>query len=88
MKKPNFIEIRLPGRKSTLALAKRKYLKNLVGKIVEVNFGRDRERKIFEYLVLESFPRQAWIYGSGKYKTIWVLRLELKVPNEDPEKVL
>lgn len=53
MKKPNFIELRLPlpGRKSTIVPAVKKYFNRLVGKEIGINFGRVRERKIFKYRV-------------------------------------
>ena len=85
MKKPNFIEIRLPGRKSTFLLAKRKYLSRLEGKVLKVNFCRKRERKIFEYLVTGSSPYRGWVPVYGTYKDFWSLKLKLKVPEQDPE---
>ena len=88
MKKPNYIEIRLPGRKSTFSAARKKYFKRLEDKVLEVNFGRDRERKIFEYVVIDSGFYEGWSSSPGGQITYWYLRLELKVPREDPDKVL
>jgi hypothetical protein len=88
MKKPNFIEIRLPGRKSTFSAAKRKYFKRLEGKVLKVNFGKERQKKEFEYKVTGS-SFYSWTGYWNKEKTnYWSLKLELKVLKEDPEKVL
>lgn len=88
MKKPEYIEIRLPGRKSTFSSARRKYLKRLETKVLEINFGKHRERKIFEYLVRESQLCQYRDWGAEKEISYWVLKIELKVPKGDHEKVL
>lgn len=88
MKKPNFIEIRFPGRKSTFSSAGRKYFKRLVGKVLSVNFGERKERKLFEYVVKDSLFVKPWSYWDKKTGGYWSLRLGLKVPKEDPNKVL
>jgi hypothetical protein len=88
MKKPNFIEIRLPGRKSTFSGTKTKYFKHLENKVLEINFGKEKERKLFSYRVLESSFVEPRSYWDKKKKGHWSLKLELKVPTEDPDKVL
>lgn len=88
MKKPNFIEIRLPGNKSAFEGARGKYLKRLVDRVLEVNFAREKERKIFEYSVTESRFYQSWTWHRKEATKYWTLKLELKVPKEDLKKVL
>ncbi len=83
MKKPQYIEIRLPGSKRYFSLAKEKYLKNLEGKELKVNFAQHRERKLFNYKVVSS-KFYSWVAYFSREKTeFWSLRLELKVPKED-----
>lgn len=88
MKKPDYIEIRFPGRKSTFVSAKRKYFSCLVKKVLKVNFARERERKIFDYKVVESSFVKPWNYWNEKDKSYWSIKLELIVPKEDLNKVL
>lgn len=88
MKKPNFIEIRLPRNKSAFTRARGKYFKRLEGKVLKINFGKERQKKEFEYKVIES-SFYSWIgYWNKERTNYWALKLELKVPKEDPEKVL
>lgn len=88
MKKPNYIEIRLPGNKSAFSGARGKYLKRLEGKVLNVNFAKEKERKLFEYVVMSSYFCRVWDWESRKNKWPWAIKLELKVPKEDPDKVL
>jgi hypothetical protein len=88
MKKPNFIEIRLPVSKSTIMSASRGYFRRLEGKVLNVNFGERKERKIFIYTVVKSDLVEAWSYYPRAKNAYYSLRLELKVPKEDPNKVL
>jgi len=88
MKKPDYIEIRFPGHKSTFSSAKQKYFKRLEDRVLELNFARNRERKIFEYKVLSSSFIEPYSYWGSKPKPYWSLRLGLKVPEQDPNKVL
>jgi hypothetical protein len=88
MKKPNFIEIRIPCRKSTMSAAVKGYFKRLEEKVLKVNFGELKERKLFEYRVKESNFQEIWNWYEHRKFTCWVLKLELKVPKEDPNKVL
>lgn len=83
MKKPNNIEIRFPGRKSTFSTARRKYFGCLVNKVLKVNFAKIRERKIFEYKVIESRFIHADAWGNWEHKPYWSISLELIVPKED-----
>ena len=87
MKKPEYIEIRLPGRKSTFTPAIKRYFKRLEDKVLEVNFGQHKERKIFQYKVIESKFEEPWGYWGKKYGKYWKIALELKVPKEDPNRV-
>lgn len=88
MKKPNFIELRIPGRKGTISPAGKRYFKKLEGKTLQVNFGEQKQRKLFEYVVKESSYREGWKYWGQEEKPSWSIKLELKVPKEDPNKVL
>lgn len=83
MKKPNYIEIRLPGRKSTFSSPRVKYFKHLEGKVLSVNFAPEKERKIFEYFVRGSSYHFGWGWCGGKDESYLALKLELKVPKED-----
>lgn len=88
MKKPNNIEIRFPCRKSTFSGARRKYFSRLVNKVLKINFAKHRERKLFEYKVIESRFVEPWGYYNKTEKGYWALNLELIVPVEDLNKVL
>jgi len=72
MKKPNYIEVRLPSRKDTANPAVKEYFKRLRNRTLFVNFGEKKQRKVFEYFVKETCLHQ-WYQ---------VLKLKLKVPKE------
>ena len=90
MKKPNYIEIRLPGRKGTANAAIKGYFKRLRNKTLFVNFAETKQRKLFEYSVEEArlshrcywHSYRAWPLSRHYWRSYWALKLKLKVPKE------
>lgn len=54
MQKPPYIKVLFPRGKRTLSTAVKRYFKNLGSKDLELDFGRERQRKTFVYTIIEA----------------------------------
>ena len=85
MKRPDYIEITIPTRaKGTKQTAVKRYFKNLEDKVLDLNFGRSRVRRVFKYKVLSSGfeSRSSW-YPRKKTTHSFKIRMELQPEKEN-----
>jgi len=84
MKRPEYIEISIPRGKSTISTAVKRYFKRLENKVLKINFGELRKKKVFEYKIIQSgFETWTTWYPEKKYSAIKIkARLE-KEPEPD-----
>ena len=53
MQKPNYIKIQIPVSRFFYRLLSKKFGTSLTDKIADLNFGAERNRKYFEYQIIE-----------------------------------
>jgi len=80
MKRPDYIEICIPRGRGTINPAVKRYFRRLENKVLKINFGEQRVKKVFEYKVFQS-GLESWIswYPEKKHSAFKIkLRLEKK----------
>jgi hypothetical protein len=82
VKKPDYFNIRIPRVKGTFSPAVKKYFKSLEGKVLDIRFYKERQRKVFKYKVLSSGAREMFNYWKNE-KPERYLEVELEAFNEN-----
>jgi hypothetical protein len=65
MKKPDYIKIKLPISKECLTPAVKRYFMSLAGCVASLNYGKERHRKSFKYII-DNCKFNAGFYISGE----------------------
>lgn len=82
MKRPDYIEITIPTRaKGTKRTAVKRYFKALENKVLDLNFGRSRTRKVFKYVILSSGPESSTSWCPRK-KTTYSIKIRMELQPE------
>ena len=85
MKRPEYIELTLPGRKGTFSLATKRYFRRLEGKIIKVHFGEYRVKKEFQYKIFKSGFEEFFSYWPRRKHT--TLKIAFRIEKQpEPEK--
>lgn len=84
MKRPEYVELSFEAKKGTLLAATKRYFKRLEGKVLKINFGELRVKKVFEYKIISSgFETWTSWYPEKKYSAIKIKARLKKEPAEE-----
>jgi len=86
MKKPPYLQIDFPiNKKGTIPTAVKRYFNFLDGKVLDIDFGKDRSKKIFQYKIIASEEYESFSWSNNPGKKTLRLKIELIDPNSTKE---
>ena len=86
MKKPLYLQLDFPiNKKGTIAPAVKRYFNFLDGKVLDVNFGKERYKKTFHYGIFSNGIYESFSWSQNKQTKTLRIQLTLIDPNSTKE---